>query len=256
MSQTTIKAVLFDLGETLIRYGKVDKIRAFGRGARGSYDLLRTLGYPARPYPLYFVENAIRLRWHTLKSHWTGRDFDVLALFQRVGARKGVSLERSQWEDLAWRWYEPLSKGVVIEPGTAETLGTLRGMGLKLGLLSNTFIPASCLDRHLAQLGLLEFLPIRVYSYQCPFRKPDPRIFQLAAERIGEQVGHILYVGDRLDWDIRPALRLGMPAALVPAYTNDGQTVPHGAWVVRRLSDLPSCIKGQGNFGGPPLAEE
>jgi hypothetical protein len=51
MSQTTIKAVLFDLGETLIRYGKVNRIRAFGQGARGSYDFLRILGHPASPYP-------------------------------------------------------------------------------------------------------------------------------------------------------------------------------------------------------------
>ena len=96
-------------------------------------------------------------------------------------------------------------------------------MGLKLGLLSNTFVPASCLDRHLAQLGLLEFLPIRLYSYQYPFRKPDPRIFRLAAERLGERAEQILYVGDRIDWDILPALKAGMHVALKPAYTDTGE---------------------------------
>lgn len=243
MSQTTIKAVLFDLGETLIRYGKVNKIRAFAKGAKGSYDFFKTHRYPVQPYPLFFLENAIRLKWQTLRSSWTGRDFDVLDLFQRAGDRKRMHLEPPQWEHLAWQWYEPLSKGAVIESGLAETLTILRGMGLKLGLLSNTFVPASCLDRHLAQLGLLDFLPIRLYSYQYPYRKPDLRIFRLAADRLGERVEHILFVGDRLDWDIRPALKVGMHAALIPAYTNTGKQVPSRAHTIEHLADLPLLVR-------------
>ena len=242
MSQTTIQAVLFDLGETLIRYGKVSKIHAFAKGVRGSYDFLRTQVHPVQPYPLYLLENAIRLKWQTLRSSWTGRDFDVLDLFQRVGTRKGISLEPSQWEELAWQWYEPLSQGAVIEPGTVQTLETLLGMGLKLGLLSNTFVPASCLDRHLAQLGLLEFLSVRLYSYRYPYRKPDLRIFKVAADRLGLPVERILYVGDRIDWDIRPTLKMGMHAALIRAYTNTGKPIPSGAWTIEHLTELPLLI--------------
>jgi len=163
MSTKTIRAVLFDLGETLIRYGKINKIRAFAKGARGSYDYLKAQRCPLQWYPLFFAENALRLRWETLRSHWTGRDFDVLDLFERVGAGKGIDLNPSQWEELAWRWYEPLSRDAVIETETTRTLEALLDMGLKLGLLSNTFVPASCLDRHLAQFGLLRFLPVRLY---------------------------------------------------------------------------------------------
>lgn len=256
MSPTTIKAVLFDLGETLIRYGRINKVRAFAKGARGSHHFLKTHNRSVQPYPLFFLENALRLRWETLRSHWTGKDFDVLDLFERVGARKGIHLNPSQWEELAWQWYEPLSRDAVIERGTARTLEALLDMGLKLGLLSNTFVPASCLDRHLAQVGLLEFLPVRLYSYQYPYRKPDPRIFKVAADRLGERIEHVLYVGDRIDGDILPALSLGMAAALVPAYTNAGRAVPQGAWALKRLSDLPNLIPDPGTSAKSSFAEE
>ena len=242
MSQTPIKAVLFDLGETLILYGQVSRIRVFGQGARASYDFLKGQGQPLSPFPIYFLKNAARLRWQTLRSHWTGRDFDVLDLFQRVGARKGICLQPSHWERLAWQWYRPLAEVAVIEPGTSETLGSLQGMALKMGILSNTFVPASCLDRHLAELGLLDFLPVRLYSYEYRFRKPDPRFFRLAAERLGEPVEHILYVGDRIDWDVRPALRLGMHVVLKLAYTSAGRAVPSGARTIQHLAELPMLV--------------
>jgi HAD superfamily hydrolase (TIGR01549 family) len=243
MSQTRIKAVLFDLGETLILYGKVSRTWAFCRGARLSYDWLKECRQPVGSYSTYLVENAVRLRWQTLRSHWAGRDFDALELFKRVGARKGFHLPSPQWEDLAWRWYEPLAKAAMIEPHTRQTLTAIRSQGLKMGILSNTFVPATCLDRHLGQLGLLEFFPVRLYSYQVPFRKPHLGIFKLAAERMGELPEHILYVGDRIDCDMKPALRLGMHAALRPAYTNHGRRVPAGARMIEHLADLPSLIE-------------
>jgi HAD superfamily hydrolase (TIGR01549 family) len=244
MSQTRIRAVLFDLGETLILYGRVSRTWVFCRGARLSYDFLRDHQQPVGRFGAYFMENAVRLRWQTLRSHWAGRDFDALELFRRVGAGKGISLQATEWEDLAWRWYEPLAEAARVEPHTRETLAALRGRGLKLGILSNTFVPATCLDRHLGQLGLLEFFPTRLYSYQVPFRKPHPGIFRLAAERMGERPEHILYVGDRIDCDMRPALALGMHPVLRPAYTNQGKAAPRGTRTIGVLADLPPLIAG------------
>jgi len=242
MSQPCIKAVLFDLGETLIHYGKVSMTRVFCQGARASYDFLRGQRQPVGPFPIYLLANAARLRWQTIRSHWAGRDFDVLDLFQRVGERKGISLQPQQWEHLAWLWYKGLAEASVIDPRTSDTLETLRGLGLKLGILSNTFVPAVCLDRHLTQLGLLEFFPIRIYSYQYQFRKPNLKIFNLAAERIGERAQDILYVGDRIEYDIRPALKVGMHVALIPAYTNTGKPVPSGTRTIEHLAELPLLV--------------
>ena len=60
------------------------------------------------------------------------------------------------------------------------------------------------LEKHLEQVGILDFFPLRMYSYEFDFRKPDARIFKVAAERIGETAENILFVGDRIDTDITP----------------------------------------------------
>jgi FMN phosphatase YigB (HAD superfamily) len=114
---------------------------------------------------------------------------------------------------------------------------------LQLGILSNTFVNAHSLEKHLKQLGLLDFFTVRMYSYEFDFRKPDIRIFKIAAERIGEAAENILYVGDRIDKDIQPALRIGMQPVLKAAYTNAGKTPPDGVLKINQISELPALIK-------------
>jgi len=129
------------------------------------------------------------------------------------------------------------------EPKIKETLTALKNSGLKLGIVSNTFVNGCSLEKHLEQEGILDFFTVRVYSYEFNFRKPDTRIFKIAAERIGETVENILYVGDRIDKDIRPAIRSGMQAVLKNAYTNNGKKIPKGAWKINQLSELPGLIE-------------
>jgi len=139
--------------------------------------------------------------------------------------------------------YEPLSKQATIEPTIKDTLIALKGLGLKLGILSNTFVNAHSLEKHMKQLGLLDFFSVRMYSYQFDFRKPDLRIFKIAAERLGEPPENILYVGDRIDKDIEPALKVGFKPVLKAAYTNAGKTPPNGALKIDKVSELPALIK-------------
>jgi putative hydrolase of the HAD superfamily len=93
------------------------------------------------------------------------------------------------------------------------------------------------------ELGILDFFPLRMYSYEFKIRKPDRRIFQIAAERIGEPPERIAFVGDRVDKDVRPALSWGMTAILKEAYTSAGLLTPPGAIRIRLLSELPALIE-------------
>lgn len=238
-----IKAVLFDLGETLLNFGKVKVTRLFREGARSSYEFLKSSGQPVGGFECYCWVNLLILRIRHLISSITKKDFNSLALLRAFGTRVGVRLDREQWQHFAWLWYEPLSKVAKTEPKIKETLISLKGLGLKLGILSNTFVNAHSLEEQLRQLGLLDFFSVRLYSYQFDFRKPDLRIFEIAAEQIGEASENILYVGDRIDMDIKPALKIGMQPVLKAAYTNAGKTTPNGAWKINQISELPALIK-------------
>ena len=223
-----IKAVLFDLGETLVDFGRVNTIKIFRQSAKLTYEFLQSLNQPLGSFKWYYWHSVIAIRFHCLVSSLTGKDFNALLLLKKIGIKKGFILDDDQWQQLGWLWYEPLAKMARIEPRLKATLASLNRMGLKLGIVSNTFISEGSLDGHLAQAGILDFFPIRLYSHQFAFRKPDVRIFQAAARQIGELPQDVLFVGDRINKDITPALKLGMQAVLKEAYTNIGKKIPKG----------------------------
>jgi HAD superfamily hydrolase (TIGR01549 family) len=238
-----IKAVLFDLGDTLLNFGQVNTTRLFRQGARLSYDFLKSCSQPVGNFQYYCWRNLMGLRIRHLLSNITKKDFNSLALLRRIGIKKGIRLDGKQWRHFGWLWYEPLSKVATTEPKIKETLAVLKNLGLKLGIVSNTFVNGCSLDKHLKQLGILDFFTVRVYSYEFDFRKPNTQIFKVAAKRIGETLENILYVGDRIDKDIKPAVKTGMQAVLKAAYTNAGKKVPQGAWKINRLCELPGLVK-------------
>ena len=242
LAERRIKAVLFDIGETLLDFGPVNTSKLFRRGARLSYEFLKSTGQPVGGYNLYCWKNLILLRLRHLFSNITKRDFDSFELLRKIGIRAGYKLDENQWRHLAWLWYEPLSELATVEAGITETLDALKRAGLKLGIVSNTFINAGSLEKHLEKFGLLRFFSVRLYSYQFGFRKPDIRIFKAAAERLGEPFKNIMFVGDRIDKDAKPAIKAGMLPVLKRAYTNIGKIVPKGIWKIERLCELPELI--------------
>lgn len=243
MSHCRIEAVLFDLGETLLTFGRLDRARLLDEATRASYDYLKELRQPVGSYGTYRLLHLWGIRWNLLKSWRSGSDFNSLDLLRSYGQKRGFQLTDEQWEELNWCWYRGLAKLGAVRPGTGPALNALRQMGLKLGLLSNTFIHKSSLDRHLEQEHLLDYLPVRLYSYELPQRKPSVGAFRRAAEMIGTPPDKIIYVGDRLDNDVAGAANAGMTPVLIRAYTNETRKIPSGLHYVANLAELPDLIK-------------
>ena len=92
-----VRAVLFDLGETLLRFGRLCPQTLFNQAARQSYDYLKGLGQPVGSYWRYWLVNWIGLRWNLLRSWIHKCDFDSLAVLRRHGEKKGFRLTDPQW---------------------------------------------------------------------------------------------------------------------------------------------------------------
>jgi len=238
-----IEAVLFDLGETLLTFGRLDRKRLFTEAVERSYRYLKEHEQPVGSFGAYRLFYSWGLRWRVLKSWITGNDFDSLQLLKKYGRKKGFTLTDSQWEELNWQWYIGLADIARVDDGTAETLACLQQMGLKLGLLSNTFIHKSSLERHLQQKGLLGYFPVRLYTYDYPWRKPDERIFLEGAAKIGVDCDKIIYVGDRIDNDVVGAAKVGMLPVLIRAYTNEDKEIPADILYIQRITELPELIQ-------------
>ena len=52
-----------------------------------------------------------------------------------------------------------------------------------------------------------------------------------------------MFVGDRIDTDIAPAVKMGMMAVLKKAYTNIGKKIPKGVPLIDQVSELPVLIE-------------
>jgi putative hydrolase of the HAD superfamily len=116
-------------------------------------------------------------------------------------------------------------------------------MGLKLGIVSNTFVHRDTLRQHLRQVGLDEFFPVQLYSYEYPWRKPDARLFQEASRQIGVAPDKTLFVGDRVDTDVNGALAAGMIPVFKRMAINRNLRVPEGAIVINKLAELPAVVE-------------
>ena len=103
-----------------------------------------------------------------------------------------------------------------IEPGPAmeETLEGVRRLGHRTGLLSNFSLAVGIHDA-LDLLGIREKFDVVVVSGDVGLVKPHPRIFAIAAERIGLAPAEILYVGDKRFADIHGASGAGMRTAWI-----------------------------------------
>jgi HAD superfamily hydrolase (TIGR01549 family) len=242
LAEKKIQAVLFDIGETLLNFGKVDVIALFKQGGKQAHEFLVKLGQPAESLHTFLFKHLLMIRIFRVWSYLTGKDFDSLALLKKMEQKRGVKLSEKQWEEFGWCWYEPLSKIAQAEPDIKQTLGKLKQAGIKLGILSNTFINAVTLERHLAQFDILEFFSVRLYSYQFKFRKPDSRIFIEAAKKMNCEPCNVLFVGDRLDLDIAGAAKANMPVVIKRAYTNINKDIPQNVIKIERLAELPGIV--------------
>jgi HAD superfamily hydrolase (TIGR01662 family) len=237
-----IKAVLFDLGETLLNYGHLRPQILFNQAARLTYDYLRSLNQPIGSFSKYWMIHWAGLWWNLFRSWWRKRDFDSLATLRRYGEKEGYRLTENQWHDLESRWYRPLADQSHVESDLTETLKKLSDWGLKLGILSNSFVHSSALESHLNQLGILEFLTVRLFSYNFDYRKPDVRLFQEAIRQLGVHPQQVLFVGDRIAVDVRGSRAAGMIPVLKMAHTNAGKSLPSDLICIDRIAELPEIL--------------
>jgi HAD superfamily hydrolase (TIGR01549 family) len=239
---TDFRAVLFDLGDTLLDFQPMDTRALFREAAGATYGVLRARGVKSLPAFERYARVYFRgMKWAYFWAKMRGREFNSLELLGRFHRRMGLPADDALLRELSWLWYEPVTRYTRVEADLRATLAAMREAGLRLGVISNTFVPGFVHDRHLEMEGLLEFVPVRVYSSEVGYRKPDRRIFEAALSRLGVTARETLFVGDLIKTDIVGARRAGMRTALKQPFAN---LRPHriADHVIRRISDLAAVV--------------
>jgi HAD superfamily hydrolase (TIGR01509 family) len=154
---------------------------------------------------------AVEARYYRERSH-EGADEASLALLRRDCAAVfldalGADLDPGEFAPayVASLEFEPV-------PGAVEAVLALERLGLRLAVVSNWDV---ALREYLEELGLAEHFAAVVTSAEAGAPKPDPRIFELALERVGVRPERALHVGDS-EADEEGARAAGMSFAPTP----------------------------------------
>ncbi len=240
-----VNGILFDLGDTILDFGPIDTAGLFVRGARLAYRRLQQLGQPVPSFRTYHRRQLRAVRFHYILSRIRRREFSSRNVLGRECRRMGRQITPEVLMEVAWLYYWPLGRCATVEDGVPELLGDFRDQGIKLAIVSNTFVPGEVLDKHLEMLGLREFFPLRIYSCDVHYRKPDGRIFRIALERAGLEASQTLFVGDSLVADIRGSRSAGMTAVLKDPTGAKRKWRAHPHHRITALRELRGIVAGR-----------
>ncbi|MCK5113984.1 MAG: HAD family hydrolase [Phycisphaerae bacterium] len=238
-----IKAIFFDLGDTLVDFGKVNVITMFHRGAKLAHDYLLERGLPAPSFRAYHRRNLMAIRMHVVLSAISRREFNSRDIMAKVCRKMNLELTHEQLLELCRLWYEPLRQRASVEPGTREMLQRFLDDGIKLVIVSNTFIPGEVLDQHLQTENLLDILPIRIYSCNTKFKKPNRKIFQMALDEAQAEPQNTMFVGDTPRTDISGSNKMGMVSVLKDPVKRYSSTRYKPAHRIQRIMELPDIVR-------------
>jgi HAD superfamily hydrolase (TIGR01509 family) len=197
-----LAAVLFDWGDTLMQWSPSDELLESGHAAG-----LAAIGHA----PIDGLTE--RFRDGYLASFFEPgaiEEIEYPAQVRRLLGEFGVEVDDAALLRFLEAEHDAWGSARQLASTTHALLETLRGRGLKLGLVSNAFDPPELLHRDLASLGVAERLDVAVFSSEVGRRKPDRAIFDRALAVLGIDAAATLFVGDTLSTDIAGAAALGM----------------------------------------------
>jgi len=238
-----IKSVLFDLGGTLIHFHGADEKSLYVQGMRGVHQELIRRGYRAGDFETFRrkVRRAIRAR--AVLLFFSGRELKLDRILHHVLRRMRVRLKPGEIERLSEVWWKAYQPHLGYDEDAAWTLETLRKMGLKTGLISNTLWPAWILKEELRRQGHSRYFDVMLFSPEVGFRKPSRRIFRLALKELKIKGREAAFVGDRLVEDVRGPQRLKMLTILKRQPSVKPRATIRPNFIVDRLSEIPGIIQ-------------
>lgn len=245
-----IKAVLFDLGGTLLHYHGADEEMLFAQGMERLRAELARRGHAAPEVEKLRRRMARAIRVRAALHFFSQRELNVEKILLHVLRRMKVRLKAGELQDLArafWSAYEP---HVGYYDDMVVTLEQLRRMGLKVGLISNTLWPAWILREELRRREHARLFDVMLFSPEVGFRKPSRRIFRRALKELGLKGREAAFVGDCPIEDVRGPQRVRMLTILkLPARLKvRGSTQPD--FTVEQLAEVPAIIEKVNAWGG------
>jgi putative hydrolase of the HAD superfamily len=225
-----VRAVLFDLGNTLMWIEHATIART-----------LRDHGIDADVAAVRYAERLARTQMDPIlassarRETRTNVETTLRFVVANVGADPDSSAGSRAVSALATAWP---AMWMDVPDDARATLDALAARGYPLAVVSNTGDGRARV--RLEAAGLAGPLACIVDSHVVGIEKPDPRIFAMAAERVGVPAANCVYVGDIFSVDVLGARAAGMHAVLLD---------PANVWgdvAAPRVASLSALVEGLG----------
>jgi len=201
-SEHRVKAVLFDLGGTLIRTTEIPYVMKKILKHRGINRSLKEITQARKE-----AEKELNFRDLTklLDEFWVQWNMRILSNLQVS------SKTRTLAEYIATHWWD--YSDVRLYPDAEEMLPLLKKRCLKIGLITNGL--QSDVNEILPKVGLQSFFDIVVVIDTLRKMKPDVEVFHYALQKLKTVPSEAIFIGDEIEADYKGAQNSGLTAYLI-----------------------------------------
>lgn len=209
-----LKYIFFDMGNTLLHFHKGllnDEEKDF-LGLSKMYPILKKLD-PSFSFEILlefyhnWIDTLAKKRKFSAVEFKIG-DFLKPLLSEKIQKHYCYDLEK----ELLLAFQGPTIRFTEAEQNLRQTLSILKNKGYQLGVISNTPVPGFCHLEAFKHHQIHELFSSFCFSYDVNYRKPDSKIFKYALNKIKALPEETVFIGDKLNLDIYPALDYGLKA--------------------------------------------
>ncbi|NMC03719.1 MAG: HAD family hydrolase [Candidatus Lokiarchaeota archaeon] len=235
---TRPKAILFDLGGTLVEYYKASEFHAILDDV-----LLDIQQMLFEKLAITFEEVTIGKRAE--EENRESGDNKVRPLETRLATifqLGDLAKEHAFMMGLCKRFLKPILAKSHVFDDTMPVLSELKDLGYQLAIVSNTpwGSPGILWREELGRIGIARFVNPIVLDRDAGWRKPAGQIFQHAMNIMRVEAKECLYVGDDPRWDIAGPRAVGMDAVLID---RSGTYTHKGIQCIKTLHELVDLVK-------------
>ena len=238
-----IHGVLFDFGDTLM-YPQASWPPVFERASHrlGEYLAIHDKRVDCSSIPTEFRQ---RLGEYFIERERSMIETSSMAVLQNLLAEKGfVHLNEAFLREALDQYYAVTQQNWLLEEDAIPTLEALKAAQIRIGLVSNAS-DSRDVQSLVEKFGIQSYLDFVLTSADCSYRKPHPRIFELALSNWGYLPDEIAMVGDRLDADISGARPLGIYTIWIKRRAArkaaPGSAQPDA--IVNTLGEIPALLR-------------
>lgn len=184
-----IKAVIFDFGSVLVG----DEWKVIYK------EIAQRLKIPE--------EKVQEIKGPLLKK-WNIGEINEEKFWKEFEKQVGIKINRKFTKDLWFRTYRDHAKDI---NESWEILAELKARKIRLALIANIIPPHVRAYKETGRIKRLKDLGFEVFVLSCEVgvRKPDPRIYKIALEKLNLPAEACVFIDDKLE-NIEAAKKLGM----------------------------------------------